>query len=143
MTTQTRIITGASRGLGRALAEAARAAGDCVMSAVRHPETMAALHTGGLHGDRLLTAAFDVCDTGAAPALVQAALDRIGRLDVLVDNAGRAIVGSAHTAEVPLGREAVERLSGAYRRAAAEVERWAETARSADYPGLAPSVQPV
>ncbi|WP_219825930.1 SDR family NAD(P)-dependent oxidoreductase [Nonomuraea typhae] len=90
MTTQTWIITGASRGLGRALAEAALAAGDRVVAAVRHPESMAGLHTGDL-----LTVAFDARDTATAPALIQAALERFGRLDVLVNNAGRAIVGSA------------------------------------------------
>ncbi|WP_219825929.1 hypothetical protein [Nonomuraea typhae] len=61
--------------------------------------------------------------------------------------AAAIIVGLAHAAEVPLrlplGREAVERLSGAYRRGLAEVERWAGIARSADFPGLAPSARPV
>ncbi|MET8044375.1 hypothetical protein ABZU25_26340 [Micromonospora sp. NPDC005215] len=53
----------------------------------------------------------------------------------------------AHSNEVPLrlplGREAVERISGVYRRALDEVERWAETARSADFDGVPASVRPI
>ncbi|WP_197701136.1 SDR family NAD(P)-dependent oxidoreductase [Micromonospora coriariae] len=43
MTTQTWIITGASRGFGRALAESALAAGDHVVAAVRRPDSVADL----------------------------------------------------------------------------------------------------
>ncbi|MEV0384692.1 SDR family NAD(P)-dependent oxidoreductase [Nonomuraea sp. NPDC050643] len=286
MTTQTWIITGASRGLGRALAEAALAAGDRVVAAVRRPESVAGLLAA--YPDTCLAARFDVRDVDAAADLVRAALDRFGRLDVLVNNAGRAVVGAveevgdaqlrelmelhlfgpaalvraalpamhaqgagtivqmssqggrmsypgvsaysaskfalegwsealagevapfgirvmivepsrfrtgfnagdvlefaepsetyrellaavradlagadglqegdparaaeiivslAHADEVPLrlplGREAVERLSGVYRRGLDEVERWAETARGADFDGVPASVRPV
>lgn len=44
---------------------------------------------------------------------------------------------------LPLGREAVEPISGAYRRGPGEVERWAETARSAHYEGVPASVRPI
>jgi NAD(P)-dependent dehydrogenase (short-subunit alcohol dehydrogenase family) len=89
--TTTWIITGASRGLGRSLALAALANGHNVLAAVRDPETvadLAAAHPG------FAAVAHDVTDTEAAPGLVQAALDRFGRIDVLVNNAGRAVVGA-------------------------------------------------
>ncbi|NRQ34994.1 SDR family NAD(P)-dependent oxidoreductase [Nonomuraea sp. NN258] len=91
-TARTWIITGASRGFGRALAEAALAAGDRVVAAVRRPETVADLESQ--HPDRCLIVAYDVRDVAAAPGLVQDALDRFGRIDVLVNNAGRAVVGA-------------------------------------------------
>lgn len=91
--TQTWIITGASKGLGRALAEAALAAGDQVVAAVRNPDAVADLNT--TFGDRVMSVAFDARDTSEAASLVQVAVDRYGRLDVLVNNAGRAIVGAA------------------------------------------------
>ncbi|MEV0650649.1 SDR family NAD(P)-dependent oxidoreductase [Phytomonospora sp. NPDC050363] len=285
-TAQTWIITGASRGFGRALAEAALAAGDNVVAAVRRPESVADL--AAAHPERFAAHRFDARDVTAAAGLVAGTVARFGRLDVLVNNAGRAVVGAveevgdeqlrelmdlhlfgpaalvraalpvmrgqesgtivqmssqggrtsfpgvsaysaskfalegwseslagevapfgirvmivepsrfrtdfnagdvleftdssevyrdllaavradmagadgsqegdpvraariivslAHGDEVPLrlplGREAVERISGSYRRGLAEVERWAETARAADFEGVAASVRPV
>ncbi|WP_458687551.1 SDR family oxidoreductase [Nocardia tengchongensis] len=90
--TQTWIITGASKGLGRALAEAALAAGDHVVAAVRNPDGMADL--AAEHSDTCLVARFDARDTHAATGLVSTTLDRFGRLDVLVNNAGRAVIGA-------------------------------------------------
>ncbi|MFG3438911.1 SDR family NAD(P)-dependent oxidoreductase [Nonomuraea sp. NPDC047897] len=92
MTTQTWIITGASRGFGRALAEAALAAGDHVVAAVRRPDSVADL--ADTYPDDCLIAPFDARDVTAAPGLVRDTLDRFGRLDVLVNNAGRAVVGA-------------------------------------------------
>jgi NAD(P)-dependent dehydrogenase (short-subunit alcohol dehydrogenase family) len=90
---QTWIITGASKGLGRALAEAALVAGDQIVAAVRNPDAVADLIT--TFGHRVTSVQFDARDTTKAASLVQAAVDRYGRLDVLVNNAGRAIVGAA------------------------------------------------
>ncbi|WP_043634196.1 SDR family NAD(P)-dependent oxidoreductase [Nonomuraea candida] len=92
MTTQTWIITGASRGLGRALAESALAAGDRVVAAVRRPESVADLRDA--YPDDCMVAEFDVRDVTAAAGLVRDTLDRFGGLDVLVNNAGRAVVGA-------------------------------------------------
>ncbi|MBN6054061.1 SDR family NAD(P)-dependent oxidoreductase [Nonomuraea sp. RK-328] len=86
------MITGASRGLGRALAESALAAGDHVVAAVRRPGSVADLEER--YPDSCLVAEFDARDTTAAPGLVRDTLDRFGRLDVLVNNAGRAVVGA-------------------------------------------------
>ncbi|MCQ4122152.1 SDR family NAD(P)-dependent oxidoreductase [Rhodococcus tibetensis] len=90
---QTWIITGASKGFGRALAQAALAAGDRVVAAVRTPASVADLVSAA--PDRCAVARFDVRDTAQAEGLVSLAVDRFGRLDVLVNNAGRAIVGAA------------------------------------------------
>lgn len=92
-TPNTWIITGASRGLGRALAQAALAAGERVAAAVRDPGGVADL--AAEHPDRFLALAHDVRDTAAAPSLARAVLDRFGSIDVLVNNAGRAVVGAA------------------------------------------------
>ncbi|ORA38176.1 SDR family oxidoreductase [Mycobacterium aquaticum] len=87
------IITGASKGLGQALTQAALAAGDSVVAAVRNPDGMADLVSA--HGDRLACVRFDARSTDDAGGLVNAAVQRYGRLDVLVNNAGRAVVGAA------------------------------------------------
>ena len=92
-TSQTWIITGASKGLGRALAEAALAAGDRVVAAVRNPDAVADLNT--TFGGRVTSVAFDARDTTKAADLVEVAVEQYGRLDVVVNNAGRAIVGAA------------------------------------------------
>ncbi|TDD25302.1 SDR family NAD(P)-dependent oxidoreductase [Nonomuraea diastatica] len=92
MTTQAWIITGASRGFGRALAEAALAAGDHVVAAVRRPESVADLRV--TYPDHCMTVKYDVRDVTAAADLVRDTLDRFGQLDVLVNNAGRAVVGA-------------------------------------------------
>lgn len=84
---QTWLITGSSRGLGRALAEAAVAAGHNVVATARDPQALADLE--GAHA-----VALDVTDREQARAAVAAAVERFGRLDVLVNNAGYANVSS-------------------------------------------------
>ncbi|MEW2523611.1 SDR family NAD(P)-dependent oxidoreductase [Streptomyces sp. NPDC047071] len=84
-------ITGASRGLGRAFAEAALAAGDRVAVAARTTgplEEMAAAHPG-----RVLTLGVDVTDRDAVFAAVAEAVGHFGRLDVVVNNAGALSMG--------------------------------------------------
>lgn len=86
------LITGASSGFGRAIAEAALADGDVVVGAVRRPEALddlVAAHPGRLEALRL-----DVTDTAAAEAAVRDVVTRHGRIDVLVNNAGRTHVGA-------------------------------------------------
>lgn len=87
------LITGASKGFGRALTEAALARGDQVVAAARNRDAVADLRN--TYGDRVFGVEFDVRDTREAVGVVRAAVDRYGRLDVLVNNAGRAIVGAA------------------------------------------------
>ncbi|WP_338692892.1 oxidoreductase [Streptomyces sp. Q6] len=85
------LITGASRGFGRALAEAVLAAGDQLVATARRPEQLADLVAR--HGDRVCVTALDVTDPAAARDAVQAGLAAFGRLDVVVNNAGYANSG--------------------------------------------------
>jgi NAD(P)-dependent dehydrogenase (short-subunit alcohol dehydrogenase family) len=79
------LVTGAGRGLGVDIVRAALAAGHAVVGTARSASSVTAAL--GEH-DELLTVALDVTDTAAARAAVQAAVERFGRLDVLVNNAG-------------------------------------------------------
>jgi NAD(P)-dependent dehydrogenase (short-subunit alcohol dehydrogenase family) len=80
------LITGAARGLGRSIAEAVLTSGDQLVATARDPSRLADLQKR--YGDQLRTAALDVTDAAAGRAVVQAAIDGFGRLDVLVNNAG-------------------------------------------------------
>ncbi|WP_224283740.1 oxidoreductase [Streptomyces sp. LS1784] len=86
------LVTGANSGFGRAIAEAALAAGDTVVAAARRPETLAEL--AAAHPDRLFPVALDVTDQERIPAVVAETVQRHGRIDVLVNNAGRGLVGA-------------------------------------------------
>jgi NAD(P)-dependent dehydrogenase (short-subunit alcohol dehydrogenase family) len=87
------LITGASSGFGRCIAEAALAVGDVVVAAARRPEAMADLVESA--PDRVTAIALDVTDTDGIEAAVAEVLDRHGRVDVLVNNAGRGAIGAA------------------------------------------------
>src|SRR5580658_727363 len=84
------LITGAGRGMGTDIAKAALAAGHAVVATGRDPGRVAAAI--GAHDD-LLAVKLDVTSPGDAAAAVQAAVDRFGRVDVLVNNAGTFIAG--------------------------------------------------
>ncbi|MEU6238387.1 oxidoreductase [Kitasatospora sp. NPDC047058] len=89
--TRTWLITGASRGFGRHLAEAVLERGDHVLATARRPEHLADLVSR--HAARVRTAALDVTDADAARAAVDGAVTAFGRLDVVVNNAGYANSG--------------------------------------------------
>ena len=95
--TQVWFITGSSRGLGRALTQAALEAGDRVVATARRPEQLAELTER--YGDRLLPVALDVTDAGQVGAAVAAGVERFGRLDVVVNNAGYANVAAIETGD--------------------------------------------
>jgi NAD(P)-dependent dehydrogenase (short-subunit alcohol dehydrogenase family) len=78
------LITGCSRGLGRALAQAVLAAGHRLVATARDPRDLAFLP----QSDCLRTVALDVTDAAAARAAVAVATSAFGRLDVVVNNAG-------------------------------------------------------
>jgi NAD(P)-dependent dehydrogenase (short-subunit alcohol dehydrogenase family) len=82
------LITGSSRGLGRALTEAALAAGDRVVATARRPEQLDDLVTK--YGDHIRAIALDVTDAEAARQAVRTAADEFGGLDVVANNAGYA-----------------------------------------------------
>ncbi|MGW4034425.1 SDR family NAD(P)-dependent oxidoreductase [Streptomyces sp. NPDC004838] len=84
-------ITGAARGLGAEIARAALAQGDDVVAAVRDPDRVPEEFK---NSDRVLAVALDVTDGAGIPRAVQAAVDRFGGIDVLVNNAGRGLLGA-------------------------------------------------
>ncbi|WP_329280330.1 oxidoreductase [Streptomyces sp. NBC_00691] len=86
------LITGANSGFGRAFAEAAIAAGDVVVAAARRTETLDDLVAA--HPDQVDPVALDVTDAVAVDRVVAEVAERHGRIDVLVNNAGRTHVGS-------------------------------------------------
>jgi NAD(P)-dependent dehydrogenase (short-subunit alcohol dehydrogenase family) len=82
------LVTGASRGLGRELAKAVVAAGDRLVATARDPR---ALHdVVALRPERTLAVALDVTKAEDARRAVAAAVERFGRIDALVNNAGYA-----------------------------------------------------
>jgi NAD(P)-dependent dehydrogenase (short-subunit alcohol dehydrogenase family) len=86
------LITGSSRGLGRALAEAVLAVGHKLVATARDPAQLADLVER--YGDQVRSCALDVTDPQAAGNAVEAAVRAFGRLDVLVNNAGYGNIGS-------------------------------------------------
>ncbi|HUB37248.1 MAG TPA: SDR family NAD(P)-dependent oxidoreductase [Streptosporangiaceae bacterium] len=81
-------LTGASRGLGRQIAEAALAAGHQLVATARQPDTLADLVDR--YGTRILPMALDVTEPDGAAAAVAAGTKAFGRLDIVVNNAGYA-----------------------------------------------------
>jgi NAD(P)-dependent dehydrogenase (short-subunit alcohol dehydrogenase family) len=84
------LITGCSSGFGRELARAALAAGDRVMATARQP--------AGLEFPD--TTALDVTDPASIEKAVQTTVERFGRIDVLVNNAGYGSVGAVEELEM-------------------------------------------
>jgi NAD(P)-dependent dehydrogenase (short-subunit alcohol dehydrogenase family) len=80
------LITGSASSLGRNIAEAVLASGDCLVATARDPGRLEDLVEK--YGDQVRTAPLDVADEAAAYAAVQVAIDAFGRLDVVVNNAG-------------------------------------------------------
>ena len=83
-------ITGAGRGMGTDIAKAALAAGHAVVATGRNPDKV--IRAIGDSED-LLAVKLDVTDRADATAAIQAAVDRFGRIDVLVNNAGNFYAG--------------------------------------------------
>ncbi|CAE6756100.1 oxidoreductase [Paraburkholderia haematera] len=84
-------ITGASRGLGALIAQAALADGNAVVATGRNAAAIAE-RLG--QSPALLPVALDVTNEAQAKAAVQAAVERFGRIDVLVNNAGFGLLGA-------------------------------------------------
>jgi NAD(P)-dependent dehydrogenase (short-subunit alcohol dehydrogenase family) len=95
--TQTWFITGSSRGLGRALTEAALEAGDRVAATARQPAQLDDLVAH--YGDRIRAISLDVTDARAAQEAVAVAHRHLGQLDVIVNNAGYANVSPIETSD--------------------------------------------
>ena len=83
-------VTGAGRGMGVDIAQAALTAGRAVVATGRNTDAVADAIGAA---DDLLVVALDVTSLASAETAVQATLDRFGRLDVLVNNAGNFHAG--------------------------------------------------
>lgn len=83
------LVTGAGSGIGRAIALAFAREGAHVLAADIDPD--AAAETARLAGPRTVPHQVDVSDSASVQAMIAACLDRFGRLDVLVNNAGIGI----------------------------------------------------
>ncbi|MGA7913942.1 MAG: SDR family NAD(P)-dependent oxidoreductase, partial [Candidatus Acidiferrales bacterium] len=86
MMSQVWLVTGSSRGLGRAIVEASLAAGNKVMATARNTESLNDL--SDRHGNQVKLFALDVTDESAAAAAVKTAIDTFGSVDVVINNAG-------------------------------------------------------
>lgn len=100
------LITGSSRGLGLALAEAVLEAGDYALVTARDPSSLR--HLVERHGDHARLVALDVTDPLAAARAVDVAVDAFGGIDVLVNNAGYGNVGSVEDTNLDDFRRQIE-----------------------------------
>ncbi|MDN4592124.1 short chain dehydrogenase [Xenophilus aerolatus] len=90
---RTWFITGASSGFGRQLTELLLARGDRVAATVRKADALADVKAQ--YGDRLWVGILDVVDGAAVRRVVASAFAGLGRIDVVVSNAGYALLGAA------------------------------------------------
>lgn len=97
---RTWFVTGAGRGLGYEIARCALERGDAVVAAGRDLDRVDAAYSSAPgHPDRVLPVALDVTDEAQAARAVDAAVERFGRIDVLVNNAGRGLLGAVEEAD--------------------------------------------
>ncbi|MBN8232949.1 SDR family oxidoreductase [Corallococcus macrosporus] len=94
---KTWFITGASSGIGRILTEQLLAQGHRVAATLRRTEVLDALKAK--HGERLWVARLDVTDAAQVEAVVGRAFTELGRVDVVVSNAGYGVFGAAEETE--------------------------------------------
>ncbi len=86
------LVTGASSGFGHAIVEAAVATGDVVVATARSIDAVRDL--AAAHPDQIDPVQLDVTDQARIAAVLDDVLQRHGRIDVLVNNAGRTHVGA-------------------------------------------------
>jgi 3-oxoacyl-[acyl-carrier protein] reductase len=90
LTGRVALVTGASRGIGRAIAVKLAAQGATVVAAARERNAATTVDEILAAGGKADVASADVSDAAAIEALVAGTLDRHGRIDILVNNAGIA-----------------------------------------------------
>jgi NAD(P)-dependent dehydrogenase (short-subunit alcohol dehydrogenase family) len=95
LTGRVALVTGGSKGLGKAMAEGLASAGADLLLVSRHADeaTAAAAEIARDYGRRAIGLAADVADEAAVAALVERAVAEFGRIDILVNNAGINIRG--------------------------------------------------
>jgi NAD(P)-dependent dehydrogenase (short-subunit alcohol dehydrogenase family) len=106
MANKTWFITGTSRGFGREWAAAALARGDRVAGTARDPSTLDDLIDQ--YGDALLALPLDVTDRGAVFDAVKQAHEHLGRLDIVVNNAGYGQFGMVEELSEQDARDQIE-----------------------------------
>jgi NAD(P)-dependent dehydrogenase (short-subunit alcohol dehydrogenase family) len=89
-------ITGASRGFGAEIVEKALEGGHQVVATARNPQSITERFPDA--GEALAAVAVDVTDESQIAAAVDAGLSRFGRIDVVVNNAGRGLLGAVEEA---------------------------------------------
>lgn len=99
-------LTGSGRGLGRSISGAVLSAGHSLVATARNPDSLADLVSR--YGDQILPVALDVTDPDAAQAAVSQGVERFGRLDVVVNNAGYANLASVEDMTLPDFRAQVD-----------------------------------
>ncbi len=103
------LITGASSGIGRAFAHAFARCGANVVLAARRADMLETVRQEiAQYGVESLVVPTDVSDLRQLEALVAATLDRFGRIDVLVNNAGITASGPVHTVSIDRLRQAID-----------------------------------
>ena len=108
---RTWFITGTSSGFGRQLTEQLLARGDRVAATARHLEDLDDL--AKRYGDQLWRARLDVTDTGALREVVDRAFAELGRIDVVVSNAGYGLFGAAEElSDEQIDRQIATNLTG-------------------------------
>ena len=100
------LITGASRGLGRAFTEEALKAGHRVLATTRNSEDL--VYLAGKFGESVHTVPLDVTNEKQARYAVEAAIQTFGGLDVLVNNAGYGNVSSVEDTSLADFRAQIE-----------------------------------
>ncbi|OQR32967.1 short-chain dehydrogenase/reductase [Pseudomonas sp. T] len=100
------LITGCSRGLGRALAEAVLQAGHRLLATARDPDVLADL--ARIYPQTLRLAPLDVTDPAAAQDAVAQMVEEFGGLDVLVNNAGYGNINSVEDTSLEAFRREIE-----------------------------------
>ena len=88
MTGRVALVTGASRGIGRAIARGLAARGAIVVAAARGDHAAAVVAEIVQDGGRAECMTLDVTDTAAVQAAIASILERLERIDILVNNAG-------------------------------------------------------
>src|SRR3984957_10761385 len=103
------LVTGSSRGLGRAFAQAALDAGHRVVATARNPLQLSDLVSN--YGDRVRALALDVTSEAQARHAIDTAIETFGGLDVLVNNAGYGNVGPVEDTSLSEFRAQIETKS--------------------------------
>ena len=106
MTNKVWFITGTSKGFGRIWAEAALARGDRVAATARDVKTLQALVEQ--YSDQVLALTLDVTDKAAVGAAVAETIQRFGRIDVAINNAGYGLFGAVEEVSEAEARAQIE-----------------------------------